>query len=94
MRFRAALDQLNWGFEQFERIDVVKRGDRLNIPVAIEGGVVAQLTPVAAPIALLPASAVNPIEFGRIAAGHHCYEPYRKALRRTLEEPFALFLPV
>ncbi len=54
----------------------------------------AQLTPVAAPIALIPASAVNPIEFGRIAAGHPCYETYRKALRRTIEEPFALFLPV
>ena len=53
----------------------------------------AQLMPVAAPIALIPASAVNPIEFGRIAAGHRCYESYRKALRRTLEEPFALFLP-
>jgi transcriptional regulator with XRE-family HTH domain len=54
----------------------------------------AQLTPVAAPIALIPMSAVNPLEFGRIAAGHPCYETYRKALRRTLEEPFALFLPV
>jgi transcriptional regulator with XRE-family HTH domain len=53
-----------------------------------------QLTPVAAPIALIPAGAVSPIEFGRIAAGHHCYEPYRKVLRRTIEEPFALFLPV
>ena len=52
-----------------------------------------QLTPVAAPIALIPASAVNPIEFGRISAGHRCYETYRKALRRTIEEPFALFLP-
>jgi transcriptional regulator with XRE-family HTH domain len=53
----------------------------------------AQLTPVAAPIALIPASAVNPIEFGRISAGHRCYEGYRKTLRRTIEEPFALFLP-
>jgi hypothetical protein len=45
------------------------------------------------PIALIPASAVNPIEFGHISTGHRCYETYRKALRRTIEEPFALFLP-
>ena len=32
-------------------------------------------------------------EFGRIAAGHPCYERYRKYLKRTVEEPFALFLP-
>ena len=48
---------------------------------------------IAAPIALIPASAVSPIEFGRISAGHPCYESYRKVLRRTIEEPFALFLP-
>jgi hypothetical protein len=71
-----------------------RTGQMHGILTTLQAGRGAQLTPVAAPIALLPASAVNPIEFGRIAAGHHCYEPYRKALRRTLEEPFALFLPV
>ena len=30
---------------------------------------------------------------GRVAAGHPCYEAYRKYLRRTIEEPFAIFLP-
>jgi len=32
------------------------------------------------------------VEFGRIAAGHPRYEAYRKYLKRTIEEPFALFL--
>jgi hypothetical protein len=59
----------------------------------LQAGRGAQLTPVAAPIALVPMSAVSLIEFGRIATGHPCYEGYRKALRRTIEEPFALFLP-
>jgi transcriptional regulator with XRE-family HTH domain len=71
-----------------------RTGQMHGILTTLQAGRGAQLTPVAAPIALLPASAVNPIEFGRIAAGHHCYEGYRKALRRTIEEPFALFLPV
>jgi hypothetical protein len=64
------------------------------ILTTLQAGRGAQLTPVAAPIALIPADAMNPVEFGRIAAGNPCYEAYRKALKRTLEEPFALFLPV
>jgi hypothetical protein len=71
-----------------------RTGQMHGILTTLQAGPGAQLTPVAAPIALIPAGAVNPIEFGRIAAGHHCYEGYRKALRRTIEEPFALFLPV
>jgi transcriptional regulator with XRE-family HTH domain len=71
-----------------------RTGQMHGILTTLQAGRGAQLTPVAAPIALIPAGAVSPIEFGRIAAGHHCYEPYRKALRRTIEEPFALFLPV
>jgi transcriptional regulator with XRE-family HTH domain len=71
-----------------------RTGQMHGILTTLQAGRGAQLTPVAAPIALIPADAVNGIEFGRISAGHHCYEPYRKALRRTIEEPFALFLPV
>jgi len=71
-----------------------RTGQMHGILTTLQAGRGAQLTPVAAPIALIPAGAVSPIEFGRIAAGHPCYETYRKALRRTLEEPFALFLPV
>jgi transcriptional regulator with XRE-family HTH domain len=52
-----------------------------------------QFLPVAAPIAYLPLTAVANAEFGRIAAGHPCFEGYSKYLRRTVEEPFALFPP-
>src|SRR5262245_38415813 len=71
-----------------------RTGQMHGILTTLQAGRGAQLTPVAAPIALIPVSAVNPIEFGRIAAGNPCHETYRKALKRTLEEPFALFLPV
>ena len=30
----------------------------------------------------------------RIATGHACYERYRAYLKRTIDEQFALFLPV
>ena len=36
---------------------------------------------------------MSPTAFGRIASGHPCYERYRNYLKRTVEEPFALFLP-
>jgi transcriptional regulator with XRE-family HTH domain len=52
-----------------------------------------QFLPVATPIAYLPLTAVANPEFGRIPAGHPCYEGYSKYLRRTVEEPFAQFLP-
>ena len=32
-------------------------------------------------------------EFGRIPPGHRWHERYRQVLRRTVEEPFAMFLP-
>lgn len=51
-----------------------------------------ELIPVSTPIAYVPAAAfVNP-ECGRIDAGHARYAEYRKLLKRTVEEPFALFL--
>jgi transcriptional regulator with XRE-family HTH domain len=52
-----------------------------------------QFLPVAAPIAYLPLAAVANPEFGRIAAGHPCFETYRQYLKRTVEEPFAIFPP-
>jgi transcriptional regulator with XRE-family HTH domain len=53
-----------------------------------------QLMPVAAPIAYLPLAAVANPEFGRIVAGHPCYESYRQYLKRTIDESFAQFLPL
>jgi hypothetical protein len=52
----------------------------------------SQLTPIAAPIALLPIKNVPNPNVGRIASGDANYALYRQHLRRTTEEPFALFL--
>jgi hypothetical protein len=52
----------------------------------------AQLMPVSAPIAF-PVKSLGDVKFGRIADGHPGYRDYRAHLKRTIEEPFALFLP-
>jgi transcriptional regulator with XRE-family HTH domain len=69
------------------------RGQMHGILTTLQAGRGTQLTPVAAPIALVPVDTMKPLEFGRIATGHPCHETYRKVLKRTIEEPFALFLP-
>ena len=51
------------------------------------------LTPIAAPIALLPLKRVAGPSFGRIAPDAANYDLYRQELRRITDEPFALFLP-
>jgi hypothetical protein len=53
----------------------------------------AQLMPVSAPIAFVPLARFADAQFGRIDDGHRCYPDYRRHLKRTVEEPFALFLP-
>jgi transcriptional regulator with XRE-family HTH domain len=54
----------------------------------------SELMPVSGPIAFVPLAAQPKVEFGRIPIGHPCHQQYRKLLRRTVEEPFALFLQV
>jgi hypothetical protein len=51
------------------------------------------LTPIAAPIALLPMKIVAAPSFGRILPTDVNYEAYRKHIRRITDEPFAVFLP-
>jgi transcriptional regulator with XRE-family HTH domain len=68
-------------------------GEMFGILTTLQVGRGAHLTPVAAPIAFVPVANVEVPEFGRVASGHHCYERYRSYLKRTVEEPFALFLP-
>jgi hypothetical protein len=51
------------------------------------------LTPIAAPIAYLPIKMVASPTFGRVSADDPNHAQYRQHLRRTTEEPFALFLP-
>lgn len=52
----------------------------------------SELMPVSTPIAYVPLAALAKPEFGRIPVGHPCHSQYRQLLRRTVEEPFALFL--
>jgi hypothetical protein len=68
-------------------------GEMFGIMTTLRAGRGAELIPVSAPIVYVPLSGQANAEFGRITAGHPCYERYRKYLKRTVEEPFALFLP-
>lgn len=69
------------------------RGQMHGILATLLAGRGAQLTPVACPIALLRMAELPDVQFGRIPAEHPCYQPYHQHLKRTVEEPFALFLP-
>jgi transcriptional regulator with XRE-family HTH domain len=68
-------------------------GEMFGIMTTLKAGRGAELIPVSAPIAYVPLNGLPNAEFGRIDARHPRYESYRRYLRRTLEEPFALFLP-
>jgi transcriptional regulator with XRE-family HTH domain len=70
-----------------------RTGEMHGILTTLQAGRGSQLTPVAAPIALVPMGTVADPQFGRIGTAHPCYPAYRKYLKRTVEEPFALFLP-
>ncbi len=79
------------------RLVIVSRptinGEMFGIMTTLQAGRGAQLIPVSAPVAYVPLAGLVHVEFGRIAGGHRCYEAYRAYLKRTVEEPFALFLP-
>jgi hypothetical protein len=68
-------------------------GEMYGILTTLQVGRGAQLTPVAAPIALLPLGKMKEVQFGRIGPQDSCHALYREHLRRTVDEPFALFMP-
>jgi hypothetical protein len=51
------------------------------------------LTPIAAPIAYLPIKLIAAPTLGRVTTGDPNYAAYRAHLKRTIDEPFAIFLP-
>ena len=69
-------------------------GEMHGIMTTLMSGRGSQLTPVAIPIVLVPPKALGEIRFGVIAASEDCHALYRRYLKRTIEEPFALFLQV
>lgn len=68
-------------------------GEMHGILTTLLAGRGAQLTPVSTPIAFIPIDNGEKHHFGRIAKGHPAFERYSSSLRRTVEEPFALFPP-
>ena len=68
-------------------------GEMHGIITTLLAGRGSRLTPIAAPIAYLPIKMVTDPTFGRISSDDPNYAAYRQHLRRTTEEPFALFLP-
>ena len=68
-------------------------GEMYGIITTLLAGRGSLLTPIAAPIAFLPIGAVASPTLGRISPDDANYATYRAHLRRTIDEPFALFLP-
>jgi transcriptional regulator with XRE-family HTH domain len=69
-------------------------GEMYGILTTLLAGRGSHLTPIAAPIAFVPLPSVPDAAFGRIAANHAWHDRYQQYLKRTLDEPFAMFLPV
>src|SRR5258708_35247258 len=68
-------------------------GEMYGIITTLLAGRGSLLTPVAAPIAYLPIQLVPGPTLGRISPKDANYALDREHLRRTIDEPFALFLP-
>src|ERR1700730_14860711 len=68
-------------------------GEMYGIITTLLAGRGSLLTPIAAPIAFLPIKTISSPGFGRISPDAANYAIYREHLRRTTDEPFALFLP-
>ena len=91
------------GFREGERQDADYRvitvsrprnsGEMYGIITTLLAGRGSLLTPVAAPIAFLPIKNVPKPSLGRVSADDASYALYREHLRRTIDEPFAIFLP-
>ncbi len=67
------------------------RGEMHGILATLQVGRGSHLTPVATPIVLVPFNSLSNPGFGLIKSGHECYVAYRGFLKRTVDEPFALF---
>jgi transcriptional regulator with XRE-family HTH domain len=67
-------------------------GEMYGIITTLLAGRGSLLTPIAAPIAFLPVNAIAAPTLGRVTSGDPNYAIYRTHLRKTIEEPFALFV--
>jgi transcriptional regulator with XRE-family HTH domain len=69
-------------------------GEMHGIMTTLMSGRGSQLTPVSVPVVLVPPKAIGEARFGVIPVSDACHAVYRRYLKRTIEEPFALFLQV
>jgi D-alanyl-D-alanine carboxypeptidase (penicillin-binding protein 5/6) len=46
-RYNAAADLLNWGFAHYERLEIVRKDEPLNLAIGVRHGTVPDVTPVA-----------------------------------------------
>jgi len=67
-------------------------GEMYGIITTLLAGRGSSLTPIAAPIALLPSKTIPSPTVGRVSSGDPNFATYREHLRRTIDEPFAMFL--
>jgi hypothetical protein len=79
------------------RLIIVSRptisGEMYGILTTLQVGRGSQLMPVSAPVVMIPTKAIKDIQFGQILATDRCYVLYRKYLKRTVDDQFAVFLP-
>jgi transcriptional regulator with XRE-family HTH domain len=68
-------------------------GEMYGILTTLLSGRGSALTPIAAPIALLPIKTIAKPTFGRITDSDVNFGAYKKHLQRTIDEPFAVFVP-
>jgi transcriptional regulator with XRE-family HTH domain len=67
-------------------------GEMYGIITTLLAGRGSLLTPIAAPIAFLPIKQIAKPTLGRVTKEDANYAIYREHLRKTMEEPFALFV--
>lgn len=68
-------------------------GEMYGIITTLLAGRGSLLTPIAAPIALIPLRALANPSLGRVLSDDPNFTVYRSHLHRTVEEPFAMFVP-
>jgi transcriptional regulator with XRE-family HTH domain len=69
-----------------------RMGEMYGIITTLLAGRGSQLTPIAAPIVFLPIKNIQNPTLGRVSPDDANHAVYREHLRRTIDEPFALFL--
>jgi transcriptional regulator with XRE-family HTH domain len=67
-------------------------GEMYGIITTLLAGRGSLLTPIAAPIAFLPVKMIAKPTLGRVTREDANYATYREHLRKTIDEPFALFM--